>query len=182
MVNAGAWRVTNPSVKGHVGFRINTLVSPLTNAAWPILVKEFLEVKNDPARLQVFVNTVLGQAWNDAHGDVDPGPLAERAEDFSLDRIPEEVLYTTAGVDVQKDRVVAVIHPARRVFRKERGRSGTWPGGRLRRRACAYPGEVVTYFQSDSSRTDSQVRVRYAQPGSAASSECGRTDRPPSRA
>jgi hypothetical protein len=36
----------------------------------------------------------------------------------------------------------------------------------LRRRACAYSGEVATQFQLDSSRADSAVRVRYAQPRS----------------
>ena len=36
----------------------------------------------------------------------------------------------------------------------------------LRRQACAYSGEVVTKFQSDSSRTDLPVRILYAQPRS----------------
>src|SRR4030095_5091391 len=37
---------------------------------------------------------------------------------------------------------------------------------RLRRGPAPITGEVVTYFQSDSSRTDSPVRVRHAQPSS----------------
>jgi hypothetical protein len=37
---------------------------------------------------------------------------------------------------------------------------------RLRRGPAPITGEVVTYFQSDSSRMDSPVRVRHAQPGS----------------
>ena len=36
----------------------------------------------------------------------------------------------------------------------------------LRRQACAYSGEVVTKFQSDSLRADSPVRILHAQPGS----------------
>ena len=36
----------------------------------------------------------------------------------------------------------------------------------LRRRACTTSGEVVTKFQSDSSRTDLPVRILYAQPRS----------------
>ena len=43
----------------------------------------------------------------------------------------------------------------------------------LRRQACAYFREVVTKFQSDSSRTDSLVRILYAQPGSPVSNENG---------
>jgi hypothetical protein len=34
----------------------------------------------------------------------------------------------------------------------------------LRRRACAYSGEGITEFQSDSARTDSAVRILNAQP------------------
>jgi hypothetical protein len=41
----------------------------------------------------------------------------------------------------------------------------------LRRLACAYSGETVTQFQTDSSRTDSPVRILYAQPGSPVSTE-----------
>jgi hypothetical protein len=41
--------------------------------------------------------------------NIDADPVQERAEDFSLENIPTEVLYATAGVDVQKDRLVAVI-------------------------------------------------------------------------
>src|SRR5215211_5517742 len=39
----------------------------------------------------------------------------------------------------------------------------------LRRGLAPTPGEVVTEFQSDSSRTDSPVRILHAQPRSAVS-------------
>jgi phage terminase large subunit GpA-like protein len=40
---------------------------------------------------------------------VQRGRSGERAEDFNLENIPAEVLYTTACVDVQKDRLVAEV-------------------------------------------------------------------------
>src|SRR5262245_35692424 len=46
----------------------------------------------------------------------------------------------------------------------------------LRRRACADLSQVVREFQLDSSRTDSPVRILYAQPASSVSARCGSAD------
>lgn len=106
MVAAGRWRATKPEVKGHAGFRINSLVSPLANAAWGKLAAEFVAAKDKPEELQTFVNLVLGEGWKE-HGDaLDDAALAAKAEAFSLDMLPEPVLAITAGCDVQrKDRL-----------------------------------------------------------------------------
>ena len=107
MVEAGQWSVTKPEVKGHAGFRLNALVSLLPNASWAKLAAEFLQAKDDADELRVFVNTVLAEGWRDAVDDVDDAALATRAEPFSLDDIPPDVLAITVGVDVQDDRLEA---------------------------------------------------------------------------
>jgi phage terminase large subunit GpA-like protein len=106
MVAAGRWRATAPNVKGHAGFRINALVSPMEKAAWGRLAAEFLAAKDDPGLLQTFVNLVLGEGWREGGEEIDDTELAARAQPFGLERLPEEVLAITAGVDVQrKDRL-----------------------------------------------------------------------------
>ena len=105
MVRAGQWAVTNPLVKNHAGFRLNSLVSLLGNCAWSKLATEFLLVKNDSDRLKVFTNTLLGEAWRDHADEVDEYDLIRRVEPFGLDRIPAEVLAITAGCDTQDDRI-----------------------------------------------------------------------------
>ncbi len=105
MVTAGRWRATKPEVAGHAGFRLNALVSLLANATWGKLAKEFLAVKGDPAGLQTFVNTLLGQGWNDAGEDIDDESIYGQREDFGIEPVPEEVLAMTAGIDVQRDRL-----------------------------------------------------------------------------
>lgn len=105
MVAAGRWRATRPHIAGHAGFRLNALVSLLANAAWGKLAVEFVAGKDDPAALQTFVNTILGQGWNDAGDELDENDLAGRRERFGLEPVPEEVLAVTAGVDVQRDRL-----------------------------------------------------------------------------
>jgi phage terminase large subunit GpA-like protein len=104
MVTAGQWRATKPEVEDHAGFRLNSLVSLLTNARWGVLAKEFLSAKSDPARLQSFTNTILGQGWS-TPSMINEDELAARAEPFDLNAIPPEVLIVTAGADVQDDRV-----------------------------------------------------------------------------
>lgn len=109
MVEQGQWSATRPEVKGHAGFRINALVSPLANAAWGKLAVEFLEAKGDPSTWQPFVNNVLGQRWSLRGEEIDETTLAARAERFDLNAIPAAVLAMTAGFDVQRDRLEITI-------------------------------------------------------------------------
>lgn len=109
MVAAGEWRATKPEVKSHAGFRLNALVSLLTNASWAKLAAEYVMAKDDPAELQTFVNTILGQGWREAGAELDEDALAKRVEPFGLSDIPAEVLVITIGVDVQDDRLECTV-------------------------------------------------------------------------
>lgn len=105
MVAKGRWRATKPEVKGHAGFRLNALIALLANASWGKLAQEFVAAKIDPSLLQVFVNTILGQGWNDAGEEIDDEEVYTRREPIGIDPVPEEVLVRTAGIDVQRDRL-----------------------------------------------------------------------------
>lgn len=109
MVAAGLWRATRPEVQGHAGFKLTALVSPHANASWTKLAAEFLVAKDDPSLMQVFVNTVLAEGWRSEGEELDEAALAGRAETISLDPVPAEVLAITLGVDVQRDRLEAVV-------------------------------------------------------------------------
>ncbi|MCK6102898.1 phage terminase large subunit family protein [Brevundimonas sp. EYE_349] len=109
MVAAGRWRATAPEVKGHAGFRINALNSPHYAHRWSVLVAEFLEAKKSPETLQAFVNTVLAEPWQIEGDALDEDELCGRREPFSLAALPADVLFITVGVDVQNDRLEAVV-------------------------------------------------------------------------
>lgn len=125
MVAAGDWRITKPEIKGHAGFRLNALVSPVPNVTWPKLAAEFLAAKRSgPEDLKVFVNTKLGQVWREGGSDFDAGDISKRVENFGLGYdpvtvnapgiaprawLPEEVLRITTGTDVQDDRLETTI-------------------------------------------------------------------------
>lgn len=109
MVSAGRWTATAPSVKGHAGFKINALVSPHHNARWSKLVAEFLEAKKSPETLQTFTNLVLGEPWTTEGEDLDEHELFGRRESFNLSNLPADVLFLSAGVDCQDDRLEVVL-------------------------------------------------------------------------
>lgn len=108
MVAKGRWRAT-ATAKGHAGFAVNCLISPHFNARWGKLATEFLQAKRSPETLQPFVNTILGQPWKTEGQDLDEHELYQRREAFNLDALPSELLWLTAGVDCQDDRLEVVI-------------------------------------------------------------------------
>ena len=109
MVAAGRWRATAPEVKGHAGFSINALTSPHYAHRWSVLAAEFLEAQKTPETLQAFTNTVLAEPWQIEGDGLDEDELCARRESFSLAALPADVLVITVGVDVQDDRLEAVV-------------------------------------------------------------------------
>lgn len=101
MLERGAWVAENP---GHrtAGFHLNGLYSPW--ARWADLAREWLECQRDVSRLQVFVNTVLAETWEERGGSLEPGALESRAEAYPAP-VPAGVAVLTCGVDVQDTRL-----------------------------------------------------------------------------
>lgn len=100
-VRAGRWQATAP-FRGVAGFHLSELYSPWRKLAQT--VQDFLDSKDDPNRLQTWVNTALGETWEDRTGSLDDAALSLRGEGWGLELVPEPVLVVTAGVDVQHDR------------------------------------------------------------------------------
>ncbi len=106
MVEAGEWRATHPEVPDHAGFRMSALVSQFKNARWGLLAEEYVRAKKGgPAVMMVFENTVLGKTSKLSMDAVDENFLKSKSEDFSLVKLPRDVLLITCGVDVQHDRL-----------------------------------------------------------------------------
>lgn len=97
------WIADNPiAIENRVrSFWLNAFVSPWYS--WKQIIQEFLESKDDPEKFQVFVNTVLGESWEDRGEQMEEDVLLNRREVYSAD-LPDGVLLLTAGVDTQDDR------------------------------------------------------------------------------
>ena len=100
-IKRGEW-IAEAQFKGIAGFWINALYSPWTALADG--VREFLAVRKSPEQLRVWVNTYLGETWEDQGETIDDLALAERREEFG-EFLPEEIMMLTCGVDVQQDRL-----------------------------------------------------------------------------
>lgn len=107
MLERGEWRAENPGARGGktAGFHLNSLYSPLGWFGWRDAVEQFQEAKDKPELLRGFVNTVLGETWKEKGDAPEWQRLYERREPYAINTIPPEVVFLTAGVDVQKDRL-----------------------------------------------------------------------------
>ncbi|MBU0995803.1 MAG: phage terminase large subunit family protein, partial [Proteobacteria bacterium] len=108
MIERGEWRPTE-SFNGHAGFFIWAGYSYAPNATWAKIAAEFLESKDDPERLRTFVNTTLGQTWEEQGDQPDWAELKARSEPYQILTVPEKGLILSAGVDVQDNRLAVVI-------------------------------------------------------------------------
>jgi len=106
MVRNGQWIAERPEVKGKAGFHLNELYSPWS--AWQKVVEDFLEAKKRPETLKVWVNTSLGETWEEEGLTVDDGSLLGRREEYTA-QVPLGVAVLTAGVDVQDDRLLVKV-------------------------------------------------------------------------
>lgn len=106
MLERGKWVAENKDKAGArvVGFQLSSLYSPLGMYSWADAAREFLDAKDNPLRLRVFVNTVLGETWKEKGEAPEWHRLFERREPYRFNVVPKGGLMVVAGVDVQKDR------------------------------------------------------------------------------
>lgn len=89
------------------GFHLNELASPWKH--WDEIINDFKKAKDNSKKmgsqepLQVWINTALGETWEERGESVNENSILRRREDFDSE-LPKGVLILTAGVDVQKDR------------------------------------------------------------------------------
>lgn len=102
MLRRGEWRAKQ-AFKGIAGFHISELYSPWST--WPEMAVAFVRAKKFPETLQTWMNTALGETWEDAGQTVEPEGLLARREPYDTKELPAGVLMITVGGDTQDDRV-----------------------------------------------------------------------------
>ena len=98
------WVAKNPEAieAGIRSFRLSAFMSPWSD--WKDICRSFLNAKDDPELLKVFVNTMLGETWEVRDRSGVPEQLHARREKYDAE-VPEGVLVLTMGVDTQDNRL-----------------------------------------------------------------------------
>ena len=102
LLSAGEWRAT---AKGKIpGFHIWQAYSPWSS--FEDIIQDFLDSKDDKELLKVWTNTCLGESFDEQGGEgLSWQNLLARCEPYQPLTVPA-IAFLTAGVDVQKDRLV----------------------------------------------------------------------------
>ena len=100
-IKNGRWEATAKS-KGIAGFKLSGLYSPWVTLEQAVV--DFLESKKLPETLKVWVNTFLGESWEDEGENLRKIDLRSNTFEPS-EEIDERILVITAGVDTQDDRL-----------------------------------------------------------------------------
>lgn len=108
LLAGGKWVAQNPGPDRAAGFKINALYSPLGWFGWRQVVLKHIDAERDTTgtKKKTFVNTVLGEAYEEAGDAIEPHWLKQRVDaTYRLGQIQPECLLLFAGVDVQGDRL-----------------------------------------------------------------------------
>lgn len=103
--NPGKWVAAKENIKKR-GFHLNELASPWKH--WEEIIEDFKAAdrdrkQGDIEKFKTFINTALGEPWEERGEAADDNVILSRRERYNAD-LPDGVLLVTAGVDVQDDR------------------------------------------------------------------------------
>lgn len=119
MLDMGEWVAEKP-FKGHAGFHLWAAYSYLPKASWARLAEQWERVDKNPTRLQVFINTVLGEPWEERGEAPNEDRLLARREAYPVRQVesetpdeaarsenvvPRQAAILTSFTDVQNNRL-----------------------------------------------------------------------------
>jgi phage terminase large subunit GpA-like protein len=106
MLSNGEWRPTSVSKDSrHIGFHLSSLYSPVGFYSWEDAVGEWISAKHNTQALKTFINTVLGETWEEKGDAPEWERLFARRENYQIGTIPKNGVLLVAGADVQQDRI-----------------------------------------------------------------------------
>lgn len=108
MIQAEAGATWVPTAKAKEPYFVSYHMSAIYSLTveWWEIVKEFLQAKGDPSKMQLFFNRYLGLPFEDRSGGLEITKVSERAGGYARNSIPkrmknESPLFLTAACDVQ---------------------------------------------------------------------------------
>ncbi len=108
MLENGKWIASAAGDGKTAGFHVSALYNPHGWLSWGDIAVEHGQVYKDPFQLKTWVNTKLGETWEEITEKLDGEGLMDRREVFGP-FLPAGVVVLTAGIDVHPDRLEAEI-------------------------------------------------------------------------
>lgn len=93
----------------NVSFHLSALYSPLGWYSWAQVATDWEQAQGKPDLLKVFVNTVLGECWEERGESPDDEMIWRRREEYEIGVVPMRGLFLTAFVDVQDEELFAEV-------------------------------------------------------------------------
>lgn len=109
MLARGEWRATAKGDGLTVGYHLPALYAPLGWKSWASCARQFLKAKGDRFKLKTFVQTVLGETWEESGSSVTKDFIRSKCETFPAE-VPAGVGVLVAAVDVQGDRLEVLVN------------------------------------------------------------------------
>ena len=109
--NGAEWIPHNP--KSEVaGFMLSSFYSPLGWMSWKEICQDYVNAldSKDPEKLITFVNTTLGEVFEDVGERPVEQKLFARRENYPIGTVQRGAVFLTCAVDVQADRLEAEVH------------------------------------------------------------------------
>lgn len=107
MLESGFWKITNPEKESPLkrGYHLNALYSPVGWMSWIDVAREYEEAEKDESKMITFINTVLAETYKEKVDVPEWNNLYNKRETYEINKPNNKVVFLTAGVDVQKDRI-----------------------------------------------------------------------------
>lgn len=111
MLEGGEWVARFPERSSlHRSFHVWTAYAAIgLGYTWREIADMRAEARKDPAKEVVFVNTILGEAYEGASQKVEANDLQQRAGKWVRRTVPRGGFILTAGVDVQVNRLAVIV-------------------------------------------------------------------------
>lgn len=102
----GEWRATTKSYsETYRSYHLNALYSPVGMFSWVSVVQQWLNASTNVAELRPFINTVLGECWEERGETPRYNKIMQNRSNYLKGNIPESVYFLTFGADVHKNRI-----------------------------------------------------------------------------
>lgn len=103
MLERGQWIPQHPERLVR-GYRLSGLYSPIgLGFSWQELWQQWQDAHRDTSNLKRFINTTLGESWEEQGDGLEDVSLLMRREPYVRSMVPAVLI--TAGIDIQKDRI-----------------------------------------------------------------------------